>query len=104
MQSMAFDKTEIDPWKTIFNGNDFSGWSIIGSFGKAWIQDSAIHCHMVSNTTEHTFVRKNKKYKDFILEVDCKTDGFIHSGFLLRCVEAPDTAKVCIFGYQVKIP
>jgi len=103
MQSMASKKSGSEPWKILFNGKDFKGWSIIGSFGKAWVEDSTIVTHMVSNTPEHTFVRTNKKYKDFILEADCKLEGNIHSGFILRSVEAPDTASVCIYGYQVKL-
>lgn len=103
MQTMASNKSGSEPWITIFNGKDFKGWSIIGSFGKAWVEDSTIITHMVSNTPEHTFVRTNKKYKDFILEADCKLEGNIHSGFILRSMEAPDTASVCIYGYQVKL-
>lgn len=95
------DKT---PWKSIFNGKDFSGWKIIGSNGKAWVHDNEIVCHMVSNTPEHTFVCTKKKYADFILEAECKLDGDFHTGFLLRCMDAKaDTAQVSLYGYQVKI-
>lgn len=59
---------ENDPWKRVFNGKDFTGWSKVGNFGKAWIEDGTIVTHMVSRTPEHTFLRTNKKYKDFILE------------------------------------
>lgn len=100
----AFQSIDSDePWVTIFNGKDFSGWSIVGSFGKATIEKGVIITNMVSNTPEHTFIRTNKKYKDFILESDCKVDGNIHSGFLLRCVKTTDTAKVSLYGYQVKL-
>ena len=92
-----------EPWVSIFNGVDFTGWSIVCSDGKAWVEDSAIVCQMVSNTPEHTFVRTNEVYNNFILEADCKLDGEIHTGFLLRCIETPDTATVCLYGYQVKI-
>jgi len=102
--SFSQEKSKREPWKPIFNGKDFKGWSIVGSNGSAIVKDSAFECHMVSNTPQHTFVRTNKKYGDFILEADCKLDsGDFNTGFLLRCIDAPDTAKVCIYGYQVKI-
>jgi hypothetical protein len=90
-------------WITLFNGNDLTGWSIVGSHGKAYVENGEIVCHMVSNTPEHTFVRTNEKYGDFVLEGDCKLEGNFHTGFSLRCVDAPKGAKVCLLGYQVKI-
>lgn len=102
-QILSSDKIENEPWEIIFNGKDFTGWSIIGSNGKAWVEDGIIITHMVDKTHEHTFIQTNKEYEDFIMEADFKIDGNIHTGFLLRTQPAPDTAKVCIYGYQVKI-
>lgn len=99
----TFSQSKAEPWQKLFNGTDFSGWIVSGSNGKAWIEDSAIVCHQVVNTPEHTFVRTKKKYSDFILEADCKLEGELHTGFLLRCIETPDTATVSLYGYQVKI-
>jgi len=90
-------------WQPLFNGRDLSGWTIKGDKGKAWVQDGEIVCQRTTGTTEHTFVCTEAKYGDFILEADCKLDGDFHSGFLLRCVDAPATAKVRLLGYQVKI-
>ncbi len=92
-----------EPWISLFNGQNLGGWSIVGSDAKAWVEDSAIVCHMVCNTPEHTFVRTNGKYGDFIFETDCKLDGDFHTGILLRCIETPDTASVSLYGYQIKI-
>jgi len=100
---LAKGKETNTPWKTLFNSKDFSGWTIVGSTGKVWVQDSAIVCHKVINTPQHTFVRSNKKYGDFILEGENKIEGDFHTGFLFRCIDAPDTASVCLYGYQVKI-
>jgi len=102
--SVVFAQTKDEPWQKLFNGKDFSGWSIIGSNGKAWIEDSEIVAHQVVNTAEHTFIKTNEKYSNFILESDVKIDGEIHTGFLLRCIDATgDTASVRLYGYQVKI-
>jgi hypothetical protein len=90
-------------WQPLFNGKDLSGWTIKGDKGKAWVKDGEIVCQRTANTTEHTFVCTTAKFEDFILESDCKLDGNFHSGFLLRCEDAPKDAKVRLLGYQVKI-
>jgi len=95
--------TKKEPWENLFNGKNYAGWSVIGSTAKSWIADSAFVCHKVINTPEHTFIRTNKQYDNFILEGDCKIEGDFHTGFLFRCIDAPDTASVSLYGYQVKI-
>ncbi len=91
------------PWQSIFNGKDLTGWQIIGSRGKVLVQDSAIEIHMTANTPVHTFATTKKKYKDFILELDCKRDIPFNSGILFRAFHAPDTASVDLYGYHIKI-
>lgn len=106
LNSMAGDKTDKTPWKTIFNGKDLIGWKLVGSKGVAEIKDSAFYCHMTANTTEHTFVCTTEIYDDFILEMDVNTDPGYNTGILLRCVDKPagcDTCNVSLYGYQIKI-
>ena len=92
------------PWDTIFNGVNFDGWKIIGSNGKAWVEDGAFVAHQVSNTPIHTFICTEKEYGDFIFEADGMIDSALHTGFLFRCEDATaDTAKVSLYGYQMKI-
>lgn len=102
-----FAQNDSAPWKSLFNGKNLDGWKIVGSKGIAYVQDGEIICHRTPDTREHTFVTSNKKYSDFILEIDFKLDppGF-SSGVLIRCIDAkadPDTTKVRLYGYQVKI-
>jgi hypothetical protein len=93
-----------EPWEYIFNGKNFEGWTIIGSNAKAWVEEGSIVCSQVSNTPEHTFIRTDRKFSDFILEGEAKLDGELHTGFLFRCIDAAaDTSKVRLYGYQVKI-
>jgi hypothetical protein len=104
---LSFKTTDISgqptsEWKQIFNGIDLNGWSIIGGEGKVNIADSCLILQMKANTTEHTFVKSNKKYKDFILEIDVKRDPGFFYGILFRARNAPDTAHVRLYGYQVK--
>jgi len=106
LNPMNCGKTDEPPWKYIFNGKDFTNWKMVGGEGVAEIKDSAFYCHMTANTMEHTFVCSREKYKDFILEMDVKTDPGYNTGILLRCVDKPipcDTCKVSLYGYQVKI-
>lgn len=90
-------------WKPIFDGKTFNGWSVIGGEGKVAIEEDALVLHMTANTTEHTFVRTDKQYQDFILEVDCRRDSDFYYGILFRAQPAPDTAHVRLYGYQVKV-
>lgn len=92
------DKT----FRNLFNGQDLSGWAIVGDEGKVEVKEGMIMLQMRANTEEHTFVRTNKRYKDFILEVDCKRDPGFYYGVLFRAQDAPDSADVRLFGYQVK--
>ncbi|MBP6410472.1 MAG: DUF1080 domain-containing protein [Pseudarcicella sp.] len=92
-----------EKFKNIFDGVTFKGWQIVGSKGKINIKDSAFVCQMTINTPEHTFVKTNKKYRNFVLELDCKRDSFFNTGILFRCQNTSDTASVSLYGYQVKI-
>ena len=90
-------------WKTIFDGKSFEGWTIVDTPANVIIRDSSFVIHMTANTSRHVFIRTNKKYKDFILELDCRRDTLFDSGILFRTIKAPDTARVDLFGYMVKI-
>jgi len=103
----SFAQKDKAPWITIFNGINLDGWKMVGDTGVAYVKDSAIVIHRIAGTKEHAFVTTEKKYSDFILEVDFKMDEpGISTGVLVRCVDAelnPDTSKVRLYGYQVKI-
>ncbi len=90
-------------WKTIFDGKSFKGWAIVDSPANVIIADSSFVIHMTKNTKRHVFIRSNKKYKDFILELDCRRDTLFDSGIMFRSEKASDTARVGLFGYMVKI-
>jgi hypothetical protein len=101
----AFSQSK-ENWKNLFNGKDLTGWKMVGATGVAEVKDMAINCHMTANTTEHTFVCTRDKFRDFILEMDIKTDPEYNTGILLRCEDKArncDSCKVSLYGYQVKI-
>lgn len=90
-------------WQQLFNGKDLTRFSTIGGAGKISVQDGAIVLNRTANTKEHTFLRTDKAYKDFILELDAKRDPSFNYGILFRAMKAADTASVRLYGYQVKI-
>jgi hypothetical protein len=98
-------KTAAEPWVSLFNGRDLTGWKIVAltNPAPAVVEDGAMVLRQRINTKEHTFVASEHEYDDFILELDLKDDPDFNSGILLRCVEAPADAKVRLNGYQVKI-
>ncbi len=104
-QGAAESKPAAEPWVSLFNGFDFTGWKIVAlsNPAPAVVDDGAMVLRQRRNTTEHTFVTSRQKYSDFILELDLKDDPGFNSGILLRCADAPADAKVRLNGYQVKI-
>ena len=95
-----------EPWQNLFNGKNLDGWEIVGNTGIVKVIDSAITCNMIKETNVHTFVATEKKYDNFILEMDINTDTSYNSGVILRAFDAPencDSCNVSLYGYQVKL-
>lgn len=90
-------------WKSIFDGKSFKGWTIVDTPANVTIRDNSFVIHMTKNTRRHAFIQSNEKYKDFILELDCRRDTLFDSGIMFRSIKSPDTARVGLFGYMVKI-
>jgi Domain of Unknown Function (DUF1080) len=94
-----------EPWVSIFNGKDLSGWKVIAleNPAPAAIEDGELVLRQRIKTKEHTFVATQAEYGNFILEIELKNDPSFNSGILLRSVESSPGSKVRINGYQVKI-
>ncbi|WP_373511883.1 DUF1080 domain-containing protein [Persicitalea sp.] len=90
-------------WQPLFNGKNLDGWSVVGDSATFTVEEGAIRLHRKANTPEHTFLRTDKKYRDFILEMECRRDEQFYYGILVRAVPAPDTAHARLYGYQVKV-
>jgi len=92
-------------WINLFSGLDYTGWKIVARSDPATavVEEGAMVLQQRINTIEHTFVTSEKKYRDFILELDLKDDPGFNSGILLRCEDAPAAAATRLNGYQVKI-
>jgi hypothetical protein len=98
-----YNNSQAQTFKNLFNGIDFSGWKKIGETAPFTIVDSCIVMHQKANTKEHSFLLTEKKYKDFILEMKGRRDPQFHYGILYRAIDAPDTAMIRLYGYQIKI-
>ncbi|MEJ7770113.1 MAG: DUF1080 domain-containing protein, partial [Chitinophagaceae bacterium] len=88
---------------TTVDGKSYKGGTIVDTPANVKIQDGAFVIHMTNNTYRHVFIRSTKKYKDFILELDVKRDTSFDSGIILRGMTTPDTVKVGLYGYMIKI-
>jgi len=101
----AEPKGAAEPWVSLFNGRDLTGWKIVALTNPApvVVEDGAMVLRQRINTKEHTFIASEREYDNFILELDLKDDPGFNSGILLRCVAASADAKVRLNGYQVKI-
>lgn len=69
-------------WKSLFDGNTFSGWIIDEEIdGKCYIDNNNI----VGEITQTMYyLRSEKKYDNFILELEFKVDSGVNSGVQLR--------------------
>jgi hypothetical protein len=90
-------------WEPLFNGKNLNGWSVLDKPANVQVLDSAMVLHMTPHTSRHAFIRSNKKFKDFIFEVEFRRDSTIDSGILFRAIDAPDTSFSAIFGYMIKV-
>ena len=85
-----------DGFVNMFNGKDFSGWENPYDWGKFEWKDNEIH---LTTVKRKFFLVTEKKYKDFILELEIKMpEGKSNSGVMFRCHKA----KNKIFGYQAE--
>ena len=103
--ALAVRAIDDEPWQPLFNGSDFAGWKVVAlrDPAPAVIEEGGMVLRQRINTVEHTFVTTEKRYGDFILELEVKDDPEFNSGILLRCSDAPTEAAVRLNGYQVKI-
>ena len=87
----------------LFNGKDLKGWTKRGGAATYAVEDGVIVGRSVPNTG-NTFLATNKKYGDFILELDFKIDPKdFNSGVQIRSHSRPEGDQERVYGYQVEI-
>ncbi|MBD0777426.1 DUF1080 domain-containing protein [Maribacter sp. ANRC-HE7] len=100
--SCAQKEKDNTPWSTIFDGKTLDGWSVIGGEATYKVEDGAIVGSTVRNTP-NTFLRSDKLYSDFILELDYKVDSSMNSGIQIRSNSFPYYRDGRVHGYQIEI-
>ena len=104
MGFLSCAQTEKDntPWSSIFDGKTLDGWSVIGGKATYKVENGAIVGSTVRNTP-NTFLRSDKLYSDFILELDYKVDPSMNSGIQIRSNSFPYYRDGRVHGYQIEI-
>lgn len=90
------------PWVDIFDGETLTGWSVIGGKATYEVVDGAIVGTSTLNTP-NTFLRSDKIYGDFILELDYIVDPKLNSGIQIRSNSIPTYRNGRVHGYQIEI-
>lgn len=95
-------KTDSEPWVDLFDGKTLEGWSKIGGKATYEVVDGAIVGTSTLNTP-NTFLRSDKLYGDFILELDYKVDPKLNSGVQIRSNSFESYKNGRVHGYQIEI-
>ena len=95
-------KKDNAPWVNIFDGETLNGWSKIGGNASYEVKDGTIVGTSTLNTP-NTFLRSDKIYGDFILELEYKVDPKLNSGIQIRSNSIPSYNNGRVHGYQVEI-
>ncbi|MBL7038810.1 MAG: DUF1080 domain-containing protein [Pirellulaceae bacterium] len=91
-----------DGWICLFDGKSLDGWKQLGGEAKYTVEDGEIVGTSVPNTS-NSFLRTEKMYGDFILELEFKVHPELNSGIQIRSHSLPDYRNGRVHGYQVEI-
>ena len=84
-------------FKSLFNGKTLNGWSIHGT--EKWYVDGGELVCESGPDKEYGYLSTNKKYKNFILDLQFKQEADGNSGVFIRS----DIDGVKIEGWQVEV-
>ena len=93
---------ERDGWVSLFNGRNLKGWTRLGGKAKFKVEDGAI-VGVSTKGTSNTFLATEKRYGDFILEMEYKVDEGVNSGVQFRSQSRADFENGRVYGYQFEI-
>ncbi len=89
-------------WKSLFNGEDFSGWIKRNGQAEYKIENGEI-IGITKTGTPNTFLCTEKSYGDFILEIEVKIDPTLNSGIQFRSNSLPHYRNGAVHGYQAEV-
>jgi hypothetical protein len=90
------------PWKSLFNGKNFTGWEQKGGQAKYSVKNGEIVGTTVINTS-NTFLCTKENFSNFILELEVLVDTSMNSGIQFRSHSKPDYQDGRVHGYQAEI-
>lgn len=107
----AMAQTKEEQWEYLFNGKNLNGFKQLNGHAKFVVENGEIIGTTVLNEPS-SFLATEKKFTDFILEVDFKANDSINSGIQFRS-EVKDLNDKChvvdmktperVHGYQMEI-
>ncbi|MBI1227955.1 MAG: DUF1080 domain-containing protein [Bacteroidetes bacterium] len=91
-----------DGWQQLFNGTDFTGWTLKGGTATYRPENGEI-VGMAKMNTPNSFLCTTQNYSDFILELEVKVDPSLNSGIQFRSESLPSYQNGRVHGYQAEI-
>lgn len=89
-------------WESLFNGKNLKGWSKVNGNAEYVVKDGAI-IGTSKLKTPNTFLATNKKYGDFILELEFRLDDGLNSGIQFRSNSIKEYQNGRVHGYQYEL-
>ena len=89
-------------WTELFNGKNLKGWKPLNGKAKFIVEDGAIVGASKMNEP-NTFLCTEKRFGDFILEMECKVDDGLNSGIQFRSQSKKDYMDGRVYGYQYEL-
>lgn len=102
---LAFGQ-ESSGWVELFNGKNLKGWTQVSTPASGKAKYEVVDGMIVGTSipaTPNSFLATDKKYGDFILELDVKVDEPLNSGIQFRSNHYPDHKNGRVHGYQCEI-
>ncbi|WKN46114.1 3-keto-disaccharide hydrolase [Tunicatimonas pelagia] len=111
--------TSSEEWQFLFNGDDLSGWEVLGGDANFYVEDGMI-VGLTEKGLPNCFLATQGEYDDFVLEVEFKIDSAINSGVQIRSATYERDTTIAyingkleegsrdweagrVYGYQVEI-
>lgn len=89
-------------WQNLFNGKDLKGWKQLNGNAKYEVVNGEIVGTTVANTP-NSFLSTEKKYGDFIFELELLVDNAMNSGVQFRSESKPEYQNGRVHGYQMEV-
>jgi hypothetical protein len=98
---LSCNRTQKEPWRALFNGEDLSGWEIVEGKAEPKVVNGIITVDQID--TEFAYLMSTEIFSDFILELDAKLIGELNSGALIRGIRDPQIKNGMTHGFQMEI-